>query len=331
MTRKIRYGILGTSQHARAKLVPGLRKTTNSELSAIASRDGEKARRWAEELEIPRAHASYEALIADEAVDAIINPTPNSLHCEWTIKAAEAGKHILCEKPLAVSVSEVDRMIRAASHNGVLLMEAFKLRFLPQQARVRDWITSGRIGEVTQVRAELTHSVGNWEQDVRAEPEMGGGALWDAGCYCVNQIRNVFAAEPVGVSAFQRLHPEAGVDSTFCGMLQFDGDRVGYFVTGMEQPFRACCEILGTTGRIYMPNLFAGQRLHLFSEEKESTDEFDAIDPHAAEIEHFSECILSGAQPAISMVDSWRNTATLEALKKSAETRAVVVPAVRGE
>ncbi len=329
MTGTIRYGILGTSQHARAKLVPGIRAAANSELTAIASRDGAKARQWAEELEIDHAHNSYESLLEDDTVDAIINPTPNSLHCEWTIKAAEAGKHILCEKPLAVSVSEADRMIRAARDNGVLLMEAFKLRFLPQQARLREWITRGRIGEVTQVRAELTFSVADWEQDARADPALGGGALWDAGCYCVNQIRNVFADEPIGVSGFERRHPRAGVDSTFCGMLQFEGDRIGSFVTGMEQPFRACCEVLGTMGRIYMPNLFAGQRLHLFSEEKESTDEFEAIDPHAAEIEHFSHCILNGNQPAISLVDSWRNTATLEALKKSAETRAVVVPATR--
>jgi predicted dehydrogenase len=326
MGRKVRYGVLSTSRIARNQHVPSAGQTTNSEVVAISSRDKKRARKWAEKLGIPTAYGSYGELLADGDVEAVINPLPNSLHCEWTVKAAEAGKHVLCEKPFAVTAEEARRMISAAEANGVVLMEAFKIRFDPQQALVRKTLDEGAVGEVRIVRAELTYTMDDWADDCRAQRDLAGGALLDAGCYCVNQIRFVMQAEPLAVQAFQRLHPVNQVDSTFVGLMRFAGDRLAFMATGMEQPFRHCCEIIGTAGRIEIPRMFGGDVVKVFRGGEESEHRVEPVNVHAVQLEHFSDCILSGTPPIIPPEDSLRNTAVLAALKQAAVEGKPVAP-----
>jgi predicted dehydrogenase len=319
MAEKVRYGVLSTARIARNQHVPAAGRAENSEVVCISSRDGKRAEEWAEKLGVPRAYGSYGEVLADPEVGAVINPLPNSMHCEWTVRAAEAGKHVLCEKPLAVTVGEADRMIDAARSNGVLLMEGFTQRFLPQMAFVRRTIDSGGIGEVRLVRAELTYTITDWEGDSRVRRDLAGGCLLDAGCYCVNTVRFFMGSEPVSVQGCRRMRESHGVDSTFAGMMLFEGGRIAYVATGMEEPFRNCCEVVGTEGRIYLPNLFAGERAEVAAGGEERVETFEPSDRFRLQIEHFSDCILNGRQPMLSLEDSRGNTAALAALGRAAE------------
>ena len=324
---QVRYGVLSTARIVRNNHIPSARKASNTAIVAIASREQARAERCARELGIPKAYGSYDELLADAQVDAVINPLPNSLHCAWTVKAAEAGKHVLCEKPFAMTVAEAQRMIDAARANDVLLMEGFTHRFLPQQQFVRQAIDAGEIGQVRVVRAELTYTLLDWDTDSRARPELGGGCLMDAGCYCVNQLRFIMGTEPIRVQAFQRLKEGYGVDATFAGILHFPGDRLAYMCTSMEAPFRGCCEVIGTQGRIEMPDLFEGTAVRVVTGQGERVQAFEGVDRFMLQIAHFSDCILHGKQPMISPEDAKANTAVLVALQQAArEGKAVPVP-----
>ncbi len=257
-------------------------------------------------------------MLTDPNIDAVINPLPNSMHCEWTIKAAEAGKHILCEKPFAVSVDEAQRMIDAASANGVKLMEGFTHRFTHLAAFLRETLDGGVIGEVKLVRAELTYTIQDWENDTRVKRELAGGTMWDAGCYCVNTIRYLMGDEPLSVRAYQRIREPQHVDSTFVGLLRFPGDRFAYMITGMEQPFRHCCEVTGTKGWIYVPNLFAADAARVVVGGEEQVTTFETINRFQVQLEHFSACILDDLTPMLTLDDARGNTATLVALKRAA-------------
>jgi predicted dehydrogenase len=277
-----------------------------------------RAQEWAAKLDMPKAYGSYAEILADPDIDAVINPLPNSMHCEWTIKAAEAGKHILCEKPFAVTVDEAQRMIDAATANGVKLMEGFTHRFTPLAAFLRETIDSGMIGEVKLVRAELTYTIQDWENDTRIKRELAGGAMWDAGCYCVNTLRYLMGDEPLSVQAFQRIRKPQQVDSTFTGLMRFPGDRFAYMVTGMEQPFRHCCEVTGTDGWIWAPNLFAADKATVKAGGEERTVTFENINRFQVQLEHFSDCILNDGSPMLTLDDAMGNTAALAALKQAA-------------
>ena len=329
MTDRVRYGVLSTSQIARRQHVPAARESANSEIAAISSRDKTRAGEWAQKLGIPKAYGSYDELIADPDIDAVINPLPNSLHAEWTIKSAEAGKHILCEKPLAVTVEGAQRMIDAAEANGVLLMEGFTTQFQPMMPFIRETIDSGEIGEVMIARAELTYTIQDWGGDNRVKRELGGGALLDAGCYCVNAVRFLMDREPESVQAFQRVRESHGVDSTFVGLLRFADDRMAYIATGMEQPFRACCEVIGTEGRIEVPYLFGGQVVKVVVGREEREERFEQVNRFRVQMEHFAECILRGQAPMLPPEDGLNNTKVLVALQRAArEGREVPVQIV---
>ena len=200
----IRWGILSTANIA-TKVARAIHLAENADLVAVASRTEGRATTWAKEHNVPTAYGTYDALLDDASLDAIYIPLPPSLHAEWTIKAAEHGKHILCEKPLAVTVAQARQMIDAARANGVLLVEAFTHRLNPQLQCARRLVQQGEIGEVKLARAELTFGIRDWATDVRAQKNLGGGALLDAGCYCVSAVRFVLNAEPVAAQAFQHL------------------------------------------------------------------------------------------------------------------------------
>jgi len=196
----LRFGILSTARVGRRRVVPAMQQAPNILVRAVASRDARRAQAFAHALSIPKAYGCYEDLLADPEVDAVYIPLPNSLHCQWTVKAAQAGKHVLCEKPLAASAREADEMIAACEANHVLLMEAFMYRFHPQNEHVLGLIQDGAIGPVRMVRAVFTFTIGS--SNIRLDAALAGGSLMDVGCYCVSVARTIVGAEPRAVSAF---------------------------------------------------------------------------------------------------------------------------------
>ena len=323
MAGTVRYGVLSTAQIALNRHLPAAAEASNAEIVAISSRDQTRAEKAAAEHSISKAYGTYQALLDDPDVDAVINPLPNSLHCAWTIKAAQAGKHILCEKPLAVTVAECRQMIDAARANGVLLVEAFTHRLNPQLQCARRLVQQGEIGEVRLARAELTFGIRDWEGDVRVKPELGGGALLDAGCYCISAVRFALNAEPVAAQAFQ--HVRNGVDATLTGLLRFVGDHVAYIATGMEEPFRCVLEVVGSHGVIMVPNMFdEGADVHIAIGNDERVEQFSGPDRFQVQLERFSNCILQGKTPEFPPEDGRKNVAALEALKQAAETGSMV-------
>lgn len=325
----LNYGIISTSKVARRGHVRGAKESANSKIVAIASRDKATAERYAAELGIKKAYGSYDDLLADESIDAVINPLPNSMHEEWTIKAAEAGKHILCEKPLAPTPEACQRMIDAAEANGVLLYEGFTQHFNPMMADVHQLIDTGSLGEVNYIRCELTFTLPDWENDVRGIKHLDGGALLDAGCYVVNNVRTLMGAEPLEVSALQRIHPKNKVDVLFTGLLKFPEDRIAYIATGMQQPPRRMLEVVGTQGLAQTDHFPAGTELTVTTSDETNVRTYDAVNKFALQITHFSDCVLNDKPLRKSAYDGKANAATLVALKQAAETgRTVTVSSI---
>ncbi|MGY8827792.1 MAG: Gfo/Idh/MocA family protein [Candidatus Latescibacterota bacterium] len=321
----VRYGVLSTAQIALNRHVPAAAAADNAAVVAIASRSLDKAQAVAEQHGIARAYGSYQELIDDGEIDAIINPLPNHLHCEWTVKAAEAGKHILCEKPLAVSVEQAQEMIDAAAANGVQLMEAFTHRFNPQMQYARRLIQEGEIGQITSARAELTFALKDWENDVRANKELAGGALMDAGCYCVSAIRFALNEEPVRAQAFQRIRQPNGIDAMTSALLQFAGGAVGHVLTSMEQPFRCQLAVVGSYGLVLVPNMFDEQGIvQIVVGGKKREEKFSGVDRFRMQIERFSACVLQDKVPEFSPRDALKNTAVLVAIQRAADTSKTV-------
>jgi predicted dehydrogenase len=214
----LRWGILSTADIGRRKVIPGIRKAARCEIVAIASRDAAQARRVADELGIPTAHGSYEALLADPDVDAVYIPLPNHLHAEWTIAAARAAKHVLCEKPLAMTAADAERMAEVCAAEGVRLMEAFMYRHHPAWVAAMEVVASGRIGRLRAVQSWFSY-YNDDPANIRNQLEAGGGALFDIGCYSVNLSRMLFGAEPIRVSAGIVRDPALGVDTLTSAIL----------------------------------------------------------------------------------------------------------------
>ncbi|HEU4673512.1 MAG TPA: Gfo/Idh/MocA family oxidoreductase, partial [Candidatus Limnocylindrales bacterium] len=218
---ELRWGILSTARIGRENVVPAIQAAARCRVVALASRDAERGRAIAADLGIDRVHASYEALLADPDVDAVYIPLPNHLHVEWSIAAARAGKHVLCEKPLALTAADADRALEAADDAGVRLMEAFMYRLHPSWRAVRELVASGRIGELVAVQSWFSF-FNDDPANIRNVRAYGGGALYDVGCYCVNLSRMLFGAEPRRVEASIERDPVTGVDVLTSGLLEFD-------------------------------------------------------------------------------------------------------------
>ena len=225
--RRLRWGILSTAAIARTKVIPGIQAAEHCEVVAIASRNEALATRVAAELDIPTAHGSYEALLADPAVDAVYVPLPNHLHATWSIASVQAGKHVLCEKPLAMTATDAARMIEAAERAGVHLMEAFMYRFHPSWVAVRELVASGRIGPLVAVDSWFSYHNDD-PGNIRNILEAGGGALYDIGCYSVNLSRMLFGSEPTRVEAIVVRDPVAGTDTVTSGVLAFEGGLASF-------------------------------------------------------------------------------------------------------
>ena len=249
----LQWGILGCARISRTGLIPGIRASTTGRLVAIASRDRAKADAWSAEFAIPRAFGSYDDLIASPEVQAVYIPLPNELHRPWALAAAEAGKHVLCEKPLALDASEAQAIASHCHAHGVILMEAFMWRHQPRTAELRRLIADGAIGELRLIRASFSFLIepGDWRHD----PARGGGSLWDVGCYGVNAARLFADAEPEAVSALAHFGPTR-VDLSLSASIRFPSGVLGQVDCSFEQPLRCALELVGSTGAIEVPEAF---------------------------------------------------------------------------
>ena len=283
------------------------------------------ARAAAEEHGIPTWYGTYNELLGDASVDAVINPLPNSMHCEWTIKAAEAGKHILCEKPLAVTTDEARRMIDAAKANNVVLVEAFTHRWSPRLREARRLIGEGAIGDVTGLDSALTFPFADPRGDIRFSPELAGGSLMDLGCYTVYACRFVLNEEPVRAAALALDSGAYGVDTTLAGLLEFPSGVIAHVGSSMEQSRRNELIAIGSNGRIEIPDMLdnSGQLVVRIGDD-EKVKAVPAPNRYRVQLDEFSECVLTGKPPEFPAEDGLANTAVLAALLSAARSGTVV-------
>jgi predicted dehydrogenase len=324
----LRWGILSTATIARTKVIPGIAGAPSCEVVAIGSRDLAAAEAVAAAHGIPRAHGSYEALLADPDVDAVYIPLPNHLHAPWTIAAAEAGKHVLCEKPLALTAAEAETMIAAADRAGVALMEAFMYRHHPSWLAVREIAASGRIGDLVAIQSWFSY-FNDDQSNIRNILAAGGGALYDIGCYCVNLSRMLFDAEPDRVSGEIVRDSVGGTDTVVAGILAF-GERLATFTASTRAEDDQRVDVYGTRGRISVEIPFnipsdRPTRIHVAAggDPPEAPDietlTFDTADPYSAEAEAFARAVLAERPVPVAPADAVSNLRVMEALFASAE------------
>jgi predicted dehydrogenase len=324
----LRWGILSTADIARTKVIPGLLKADRCEVVAIASRDEMQARRVADSLGIPRAYGSYEALLADRDVDVVYIPLPNHLHAEWTIAAARAGKHVLCEKPLAMTAADAQRMVDVCADEGVRLMEGFMYRHHPSWVAVTELVAAGRIGRLEAIQTWFSY-YNDDPTNIRNQLDAGGGALFDIGCYAVNLSRMLFDAEPVAVRASIRRDPVTGVDTTTSAILEFDGG-VATFTCSTRVETDQRVHVYGSDGRISIdipfnipPDRPTHVRLTAGGEPPVApateTLTFGIADPYTAEAERFAAAILDGAPMPTPPQDAVANLRVIERIFAAAD------------
>jgi len=259
MNRKVNWGILGCAGIAEKAFIPAVRESRNGVLAGIAARDESRAKEWASRFGFLKAHRTYQELIEDPAVDAVYNPLPNDLHAEWSIRAMRAGKHVLCEKPMAMNAGEVRRMIEAAEAGGVLLMEGFMYKFHPQMEKTLALIQEGKIGEVQSVHSSFTFHFERDGANYRWFPGMGGGALYDVGCYTLSAARLVFGEEPVSVFARSRMDSRTGVDVTTAALVEFPGGRFAQCDSSFESQFQSRLLVVGSEGTLALDRVFSAK------------------------------------------------------------------------
>ena len=318
MTRAVKWGILSTGNINR-KLIPGARASAKVELIAVASRDQARASDYAKTWEIERAYGSYEALLADPEIEAVYISLPNSLHCEWSIKALEAGKHVLCEKPLSRRPSEVEAAFDAAERTGRLLSEAFMYRHNPQTAQATQLVDGGAIGELRLIRSAFSYPLYD-ENNIRLRPALEGGALMDVGCYCVSGSR-LFGGEPKTVYGEARIGP-SGTDWVFGGTLRFTGDVVALFDCGTALPERDELELIGSEGSLFLDDPWhcGVPVIELRRNGRVDRIELDPVDSYRLELENVSDVIRSEGELLLGRVDALGQARALEALHRSATT-----------
>jgi D-xylose 1-dehydrogenase (NADP+, D-xylono-1,5-lactone-forming) len=319
MTDKtLNWGLLSTAAINRA-LIPPLRASSRNRLIAVGSRNQASADTYAKQRDIPKAYGSYEALLADPDIDVIYNPLPNHLHAQWSIKAMQAGKHVLCEKPLALTLAEIDAMAAAAHEHGRVLAEAFMYRHHPQTLKVKQLVDGGAIGRLQLIRGAFTFNIAQ-EDDIRLKPEMGGGAIWDVGCYPISYARLLAGSEPVEVFG-QAVMGQSGVDESFFAQMRFPGDVYAQFDCGFRSPDRQRLEVIGTAGVLSMPVPFKPQLNETITLLRDDTTEVMPVEEqelYMGEVEDMTDCILSGKSPHMSLADSRANVAAILALLESA-------------
>ena len=315
----MRWGILGTARINR-RVIPAMRLSRRSELIAVASRDRARAESYAREWSVPSAVAGYQALLDDSSIDAVYVPLPNTQHVEWTLAAIAAGKHVLCEKPIALDPHDVDQIAAAAAAAGVVVEEGFMYRHEPLTARVMSLINDGAIGAVRAVVSGFTFALER-EHNIRLNPALGGGSLWDVGGYPVSYAQLIMGQEPAMVFGTAHWH-RSGVDEEFMGMLRFDQGATANVFAGFRTPYRTWLEVLGSEGVLTVPNPFRPGRIETLDLERHGKTEHIEVkgsqEIFVREIEDFESTVLDQAPQVVSLAESRRTAATLAGLKAAA-------------
>ncbi|HXM36448.1 MAG TPA: Gfo/Idh/MocA family oxidoreductase [Pyrinomonadaceae bacterium] len=328
MNRKVRWGIFSTAAIGIDKVIPAMQQGEWSEISAIASRDIDKATQAAKRLGIPKAYGSYEALLADQALEAIYNPLPNHLHVPWTIRAAEAGKHVLCEKPIGLNMPEAKQLLAVRDRTGVRIQEAFMVRTHPQWIGTLELIKSGRIGELRAIIGFFSY-FNRDPANIRNKPEIGGGALMDIGCYAITTSRFILGEEPQRVLALIERDPDLGTDRLTSALLDFPSGHSSFTCSTQMVPYQRM-QICGSRGRIEVEipfNAPSDQPTRIFVHDgsdlagnNPEVREFPACNQYTIQGDLFSRAILENSAQAIPLEDAVKNMAVIDALFRSEST-----------
>lgn len=321
-TRRLRWGVLGYARIARTSFIPALRASRNSEFYAIASRDEAKLVECAATGPVARSYRSYEELVRDPDVDAVYIPLPNSMHREWTLKAAAHGKHVLCEKPMGLTAAECREMIVACETHRVTLMEAFMYRYTPRTQKVMEILRSGVLGEIKQVNASFRFLLNR--PSIKLQPELGGGSLYDVGCYPINFVGLVVdtlaggapGAGGLPVKLTADCVRQSGVDVNFAAVLQYPSGLMATLQSGFNAYRRINAEIIGTEGVLEVPEAFLGEGTPLVQIVGDERREIPVAicDRYQLEIEDFADAVFSGRAPYFSLVETVRNAELLDRL-----------------
>ena len=324
-TRKLRWGVLGVAKIATTKVIPAMQRGQSSEVAAIASRDSGRAEEAAALLGIPKSYGAYEALLADPAIDAVYIPLPNHLHVPWSTRAAEAGKHVLCEKPIGLSSAEVRALINVRDRTGVEIQEAFMVRSHPQWITARDLVRAGRIGEPRSMLGHFSYYNDN-PANIRNIPEFGGGGLMDIGCYLINTSRFIFDAEPLRVAGALDIDPVLGVDRMASMILDFGVRQFAGTCSTQMAPYQRI-QILGTKGRIEIEipfNAPPDRPCRLLVDEAGSAGEATEIielavcDQYTLQADRFADAVSRGERVSSPLEDSLQTMLCVEAVRRSA-------------
>jgi predicted dehydrogenase len=325
--KKVRWGLLSTARINR-HLIPAIRAARRGELAAVASRDEKQAKAYAAEREIPRYFGSYQAMLESGEIDAVYIGLPNHLHAEWSIRALEAGLHVLCEKPFAITLQEVDAMIEASRRSGKVLAEAFMYRHHPQTKIAKEWVQEGRLGDIVLVRGTFSFKLDD-PGNVRLVPEWGGGSLWDVGVYPVSFAQYILGGVPVRVSASQTLG-ESGVDEVFTGHMAYENGVLAQVSSSFRTPWYAYVEVLGTRGRLVLNRPFSGMddgKKHLFFHDQQDRSQAIYVprqELYLGEIKDMHQAILEGKPSYLTLEETRNHVRTVLALYEAANKQALV-------
>jgi predicted dehydrogenase len=324
MTDPVRWGIVSTA-HINRKLIPGLRASAKAALIAVASREQPRADAYAKEWDIERAYGSYDTLLEDPDVEAVYISLPNTLHCEWSVRALEAGKHVLCEKPLSRHPEEVAEAFDAAERAGRFLTEGFMYRHNPQTARLVELVAEGVIGQLRLIRSTFSYALYD-ESNIRLRPDVEGGALMDVGCYCVSGSR-LLGGEPEHVFGESWFGP-TGTDWVFAGVLRFPGDVIATFDCGTALTDRDELEAIGSEGSLFVddPWHVVHPGIELRRDDGTERIEVERADSYRLEVEDLSDAIRGRGAPLLGRDDAMAQAQTIEALYKSADIAKEVAP-----
>ncbi len=328
MSNKVRWGILSTADIAVKKVIPAMQQGEWCEVTAIASRDQGKAEAAASKLGIAKAYGSYEELLSDPQIEAIYNPLPNHLHVPWSIKAAEAGKHVLCEKPLSLTVAEAKKLLSVRDRTGVNIGEAFMVRTHPQWLRARELVASGRIGQLRSAVGFFSY-FNNDPSNINNIPEYGGGALMDIGCYPITTSRFMFGEEPSRVLGLVERDPQMKIDRLTSAILNFPSGQSIFTCSTQLVPYQ-CSQFLGTKGRIEIEIPFNAPNDRpcriLIDDGRDvlgtglATEEFPVCDQYTIQCDIFSRAIRGDADVPVSLEDAVKNMAVITAIFRSGDS-----------
>ena len=318
---KLRLGVLGAARISLGGIMPAAARSDAVEVPAVATRGGKKADDVRQATPDATLFEDYEALLGSPDVDAVYVPLPNSMHVEWTIKALEAGKHVLCEKPFSLDADGAERAVEVARRSGLTLMEGFMFRLHPQTLRLRELLSDGAVGEVRQAVAQFGHRLDD-PSDVRGVGSLGGGSLGDVGCYCVSGLRLAFGGEPRRATAAATFDEE-GADRELAGVLEFDSG-FGLISCSISSARRERLEIVGEDGTITLDAPFradkSGGSLKLLRNGEENTETFESADPYRAELDEFAAAVSEGREPAVGPAEILGNARAIGALLDSARS-----------